>query len=132
MLQEIILNIKDENGLGEIYNEMKLSFDRIEVSIHDIITERVFQEVESYNQKSEKARFSLVQPSPEEALLNTKKRQKKVVNAEKQVDVALKAFSSNGFFILVDDEQAENLEQVVTIKPDTSISFVKLTPLVGG
>ncbi|MCK4709861.1 MAG: hypothetical protein KAU21_14680, partial [Gammaproteobacteria bacterium] len=77
--------------------------------------------------------FALVRPKSEEKLLNgIKNNVKRRVNPEKQIEVALKAFSGNGFFILIDEMQAEELGQWVTIKPDTIISFVKLTPLVGG
>ena len=37
-----------------------------------------------------------------------------------------------GFFILVDDHQVDNLEEKLTITPETQITFIKLVPLVGG
>jgi len=133
MLHNTILKIRDENGTGNIYHELELRFDKIEVTIRDIIRERVYLEIEKYNKKADGYKFALVRPKDEEMLLNGRKKVvKHRVNPEKQLEVALKAFSGNGFFILVDDVQAEELDQVVTIRPDTLISFVKLTPLVGG
>lgn len=133
MLHENILRIRDENGLGEIYHELELRFDKVEVTVKDIIVERVYQEVEKYNKKAKDYKYSLVLPKDEEVLLNkTKHKKRRPVNPEKQVEVALNAFSNNGFFILIDETQAETLEQVITIKPDTMVSFIKLTPLVGG
>ena len=133
MLHDNILKIRDENSVGEIYHELELSFDKIEVTVKDIITERVYQEVHEYNQKAEDYMHALVKPKQEEVLLNNQHIQKKRhVDPEKQIDIALKAFDSNGFFILVDERQVEELEQVITIKPDTMISFIRLTPLVGG
>ena len=52
MLHKNILLIRDENPFGNIYNELKLSFNEIEVKVKDIITERVLVEVEKYNQKA--------------------------------------------------------------------------------
>lgn len=133
MLHNTILKIRDENSRGEIYHELELRFDKVNVTVEDIITERVYQEVEKYNKKTDGYEFALVRPKDEETLLNgIKNKLKRRVNPEKQIEVALKAFSSNGFFILIDEMQAEELGQWVTIKPDTIISFVKLTPLVGG
>jgi hypothetical protein len=138
MLHENILRIRDENSLGEIYHELTLSFSSIEVSVLDIITERVRDEVLSYSRKAaDSQNHALVQPTEVEKRLNQNRMRNqaeisKKIDIDKQIDIALKAFHSNGFFILIDDVQAEELEQLVTIKPDTTVSFIKLTPLVGG
>ena len=135
------LLIRDENAFGTVANELKIRFDRVRVTVRDIITERVTQEVVNYNRKAaeygaDHARFHLVQPTDLERQLNgsaqAKGEGRKLVDLDKQIDVALKAFQSNGFFILIDDLQAETLEQIVEIKVGTLVSFVKLTPLVGG
>lgn len=34
--------------------------------------------------------------------------------------------------MLVDDKQVESLDDIVTIQAETIVSFIKLTPLVGG
>jgi hypothetical protein len=34
--------------------------------------------------------------------------------------------------LLVDDRQLEALSDVVTVRPETSITFLKLVPLAGG
>lgn len=131
MLHENILLIRDESSFGDVYNELKLHFDKTQVSVKDIITERVFQEVKKYNDKTTEYKHALVVPRKEERLLN-KNLNRNNVNPEKQVDAAIDAFGNNGFFILVDDLQVEDLDQVVTINPDTVVTFVKLTQLVGG
>jgi len=132
MLHENILMVRDENGLGTIFHELRLSFDRVEVSVRDVITERVIQEVARYNQSMSDYRHNLVQPTEVEQRLNGVAKQQAKVNVDKQIAIALKAFESNGFFILVDDSQVDDLDEVVTIKPHTQVSFIKLTPLVGG
>ncbi len=133
MLHERVLLVRDENNFGNVFNELRLSFDRLEVTVREIITERVHQEVRKYNQQKMGYRHFLVTPKDDELRLNNPAgKKKRPVNAERQVEVALKAFYSNGFFILVDEVQAEELEEVVIIKPSTVVSFIKLTPLVGG
>jgi len=133
MLHENILRIRDENALGNVYHELQLSFASVEVSVKEIIAQRVLQEVKLYNEKAADYKHSLVKPSQEEARLNGKHaRAVRKIDAKKQIEIAIKAFQSNSFFLLVDDLQVEELEQKVIIQPDTLVSFVKLTPLVGG
>ena len=40
MLQENIIKTRDENNLGVVYHELELSFDTVNVSVTDIITQR--------------------------------------------------------------------------------------------
>ena len=127
------LLVKDESATGEVLNEVKLTFKEENVSLQEIITERVQQEVETYNKKQPSIFHGLIQPSEAEKALNGYKMKKKVkVDAEKQVLTALAAFKANGFFVLVDDHQAEDLNEMVMVQASTIVSFIKLTPLVGG
>lgn len=133
MLHEKILLVRDENAFGTVHNEFKLSFEQLEVTVRDIITQRVYLEVEKYNDKAMTYDHALVKPKNEEVILNrSKNKQRKKVDPEKQVEVALKAFTSNGFFMLINDKQVESLDDSVIIEADMIVSFIKLTPLVGG
>jgi hypothetical protein len=133
MLHSNIIRIRDENMSGQVFNELELEFNSINISIRDIITERVFREVTKYKAKAKGYKNYLVQPKEEELELNGEwSNPAKAINAEKQVEVALQAFQNNGFFILIDDHQAESLDEIVSINSNPIISFIKLTPLVGG
>lgn len=125
--------IRDESMGGKTLHEFSLSFPKVEVTVADIIRERVQYEVDAYNRQVHQKFFGLIRPTDAEEQLNGYKMKKtRKVDAGKQIKVALKAFTSNGFIILIDDEQADRLDQAVTLKPDMNISFLKLTPLVGG
>ena len=127
------LIVKDETITGEIVNEVKLRFMKDSITVQEIIAERVEREVDEYNRKLPDYFKGLIQPSEAEQTLNGFKMKKRaVVDAEKQVLVALASFKENTFFILIDDYQAESLEEVIQIKDFMKVSFVKLTPLVGG
>ncbi len=129
----MVVTIKDETFTGNTLNEVHVEFLSEKVTIKDIITERVMKEVENYNNKLPEYFNGLVQPSNAEKTLNGfKLKQRKLIDGEKQAYIALDAFQKNAFFVLVDDIQSENLEQEVFLKKDTKISFIKLTPLVGG
>ena len=127
------ITIKDETALGTVLNETKLDFSTESVTIADIIKARVAAEVAAYNQKLPAVFNGLIQPTAAEKILNGfKLKKRKLIDAEKQMYIALDAFQKNGFFVLVDNLQADTLEQRVDIRPNTTVSFIKLTALVGG
>ncbi|BDD11688.1 hypothetical protein FUAX_41200 (plasmid) [Fulvitalea axinellae] len=125
------VTIKDENLSGIGIQEQTFEFDAEEVTVKDIITERVKREVALKNDSNNVHHNRLIQPEKKESLLNGPKG-KKYLDAEKQVYVALDAYQKNGFFILVDNVQPESLETLVKLKPDTVVTFIKLVSLVGG
>lgn len=129
----ITLTIKDETASGKTINELKVSFASELTTVKEIIKARVTAEVDMYNHKMPEYFKGLIEPGDAERTLNGYKlKEKRKVDAEKQCLVALDAFQKNGFFILIDNIQSETLEQMVVINADTNISFIKLTPLVGG
>lgn len=125
------LTIKDESIAGQILNEISLQFQSEYISIQQLIEQRVRKEVERYETELDYHRKGLVVPDQLENLLNGK-RKSKPIDVEKQVYIALNAFQKNGFFILIDNEQVEDLDEEFLIQESTHVSFVKLTPLVGG
>jgi len=129
----MILTIKDETFSGEVLNELQIELKSETVTVKEIIESRVSQEVRDYNIKSLDKFKGLIEPSNAEKQINGYKLKKgRKLDAEKQIYVALDAFSKNGFFMLIDNLQAESLNQKVKISDKTLISFVKLTPLIGG
>jgi hypothetical protein len=77
--------------------------------------------------------MGLIQPKDSEKDLNGYKVKKnRIVDVELQISTALAAFKNNGFFLLVNDKQLTELDDEIIITPNTSVSFLKLIPLVGG
>jgi hypothetical protein len=129
----VTLTIQDETAGGKIINEVKVSFENELATVREIINGRVKAEVEAYNQKMPEYFTGLIEPTDAEKTLNGfRLKHKRKVDAEKQCKTALDAFEKNGYFLLIDNIQAESLEQMVIVNDKTKISFVKLTPLVGG
>lgn len=133
MTAAFTVSVKDENFSGKVLQEVLIGFNSETVSIKDIIEARVRQEVENYNKRLPEYYRGLVEPSDAEKTINGYKlKSRKPIDAEKQLYVALDAFQKNGFFVLVDNQQCSSLEQLVQLHRDSSISFLKLTALVGG
>ncbi len=125
--------IVDEKITGEISEVMQLIFNTELVTVREVIARRVALEVENYNKKRTGFFTSLVEPSHTEKLLNgAQLKTRQSIDVDKQIAVALAAFEKNGFFILVDNKQFEHLDDEIIVAKTTTISFVKLTPLVGG
>lgn len=131
----LTLTIHDETLSGDIQNSFTLDDLNEQLTVKELIRSRVYQEVKDHNQsKKNRQLFSgLVRPTPTEEKLNkSSKKEPKNIDWEEQFDKACEAFEKNGFFILIENQQAQSLEQTFLIKPDMSISFVKLVALVGG
>ena len=129
------LMIRDETATGDAVHQFPLEFPSERVTIRELIRERVYQEVSDYNARSKQGGLfrGLVQPTDTERTLNGFQVPKhREIDWQAQFARALDAFSRNGFFILVDDRQAATLDETFVIGPRTQVSFVKLTPLVGG
>lgn len=127
------LLIKDETAGGDILNEIIIQIEKERITVRDIITSRVEAEVRSYNERMPEYFRGLIQPSASEQTLNGyKMKKRKEVDAEKQVYAALEAFQQNAYFLLVDDMQCEELDEELLLNDQTTVSFIKLTPLVGG
>jgi len=125
--------ISDELLNGTVTNQFEIQLEADTLTVEELITKRVSLEIESYNKRLPTYFNGLVEPKDAERTLNGYKlKAKQLIDTEKQVYIALNAFQKNGFFILVDDKQLEELNQQVTLKSTSKISFVKLTPLIGG
>jgi hypothetical protein len=125
--------ISDELLNGKISNQFNIDIDREELTAKQLIEKRVTIEVENYNKNISEYFNGLVEPLDAEKTLNGYKLKKRqMIDVENQIYVALAAFQKNGFFILVDEVQIETLDQKINLNPSSKISFVKLTPLIGG
>jgi hypothetical protein len=103
------------------------------ITVRELIRARVYREVRDYNLDQPEFFHGLVQPSDAERSLNGfKMRSRRRIDPERQFELAKRAFYTNGFILLVDDRQVDELEDEIEIRPDTTVTFLKLVPLVGG
>jgi hypothetical protein len=134
----VTLTVRDESASGEVYHELPLEFPSERITVRELIRERVYQEVQDFNRKGTEVVFrGLVQPTDTERILNGKRteyrlKKHRAIDWKPQFDKAVAAFENNGFLILVNDLQAEGLDDEFEIGAGARVSFVKLTQLVGG
>jgi hypothetical protein len=126
--------VRDETPSGESLWELSLEFLSERITVRELLRERVHHEVREFNRQQDKLVFhGLVQPEDAERTLNgSKLKSHRPLDWEVQFALAVEGFSTNAFFILVDNRQAETLDEEFVVGPQTTVSFIKLTPLVGG
>lgn len=128
------LTVRDEEMTGKTVAEFSLEFLTERITIRELIRSRVYQEVKDHNAKQNQGEFKgLIQPTDAERTLNGFRLKKpRQINWKEQFEKAIEAFEKSQMLILVNDRQAESLEEEIEIATDTSVSFLRLTLLVGG
>ena len=127
------ITIQDKTTLSGPGYFWELPVATEQLTVRELIKIRVFEEVEDYNSRQSDLYRGLVQPTEAEQTLNGYKMLKRrEIDWEEQYESATQAFQQNGFLILVDDQQVTELDDIIEILPETSITFLKLVPLVGG
>ena len=128
------ITVRDETTSGETTHEFVLDFLTERVTVRELIRSRVYQEVQDYHQQGGQGVFrGLVQPTGAEATLNGYRvTQARQIDWKEQFERAVSAFEANRVLILVDEQQVTSLDEEVTLNPGALVSFLRLTPLVGG
>ena len=133
MLTKLLIRDETTASLGKTEHTFTVHVSGEKITVRELIRQRVYQEVEEFNNRQPAVFRMLVQPNDTERTLNGFKFHKpRLVDPETQYEKAIEAFQGNGFIILVDDRQAESLETEIPLYPETSVTFLKLVPLVGG
>ena len=127
------MTIRDDVRPGRAAHELVLEDIPSTITLRDLVRTRVREEVAKANANRGREFRTLVQPQDAEVTLNGfRLRHDRTIDWEKQAAKAEEAFARNGFFVLVDGRQAEDLDEELELTADSQVRFVKLTPLVGG
>lgn len=133
MLTELLIRDETTASLGKTEHTFTVHVSGETISVRELIRQRVLQEVEEFNNRQPAVFRMLVQPSEAERTLNGFKFHKpRLVDPVMQYERALEAFEGNGFIVIVDERQIESLDMEISLRPETSVTFLKLVPLVGG
>ena len=133
MLTKLLIRDETTASLGKTEHIFTVLISGEKISIRELIRLRVTQEVEEFNSRQPAVFRMLIQPNDTERTLNGFKFHKpRPDNPVTQYEKAIEAFEGNGFIVLVDDRQVERLDDEIALHPETSVTFLKLVPLVGG
>lgn len=127
------VNVRDDTLSGQTLDEFELQFSDDKIDVRELIRSRVYQEVSDYNAGTGTHFRGLVQPRdsrPDGQRFWMK--QQRHIDWRDQFELALESFRAGRIIILVNDVQVESLDHQLDLTANTSVSFLKLVPLVGG
>jgi hypothetical protein len=129
-----------------LFNDRSISlpiklFDRGQsITLRDLLTQIVLQEVEAFHERSQQK--SLIQILTKEAIDSSLKLGKidsggreiepQKVDPQIAVENALLAFEDGFYFVFIDDKPQEKLDSAIDLRPNSQMLFLRLVPLVGG
>jgi hypothetical protein len=130
----VVLKTVDQVLGSPLAEGPQLSFQVGRVTARDIVRERVRLEVERYNSNAPEWSFvSLVAPAKEERELNgARSAQRRPLDAERQIEVAIEVVRKRRVIILFNGVQVNDLDAPLLVTPISEARFLKLVPLVGG
>jgi hypothetical protein len=110
------------------------------VSLRDVITRIVRQEVAAFRKRQSQRRFMRVLSSRQ---IDDAAEQGKIapgdsampareVDDDAAVATALQAFEDGLYLVVIDDQEQRSLDNQVFLNPDSRITFIRLTLLAGG
>lgn len=107
--------------------------------LRDLIARVVQEEVRAFQQRQEERRLAriLTKGEVEQAIVRGKvdmgeRDSKQKVDPQAAVETALQAFEDGLYYVFVGGEQVQNLDDEVTVRADTRVTFMRLVALAGG
>jgi hypothetical protein len=129
----VTLQIRDEKAGGGPSREWTLEVLSERMTVRELIRSRVYQEVQDYNVEQGQVFTGLVEPADAEKTLNGWKLKKpRQIDWKRQFELVCEAFERNQIVLLINDRQAESLDEEYNVEPHSEVTFLRLTPLVGG
>ena len=114
-----------------VVRQLSLASERI--TLRELLTRRIEEEVAAFNAGDDAIRPLVVPLSEQERRLNGEPlKQRRNVDAARQLDAAIEAFQRTRILVVVDRAQVLDLDEELTVTPDSEVRFIKLVPLVGG
>jgi hypothetical protein len=135
--------LTDEIG-GEVYSVGEVRFHKPVITVRELIGVRVDLELEAHREREADVRNRAMPGiSSRELQLNGAEkalrpsifhmcRSGDPLARDRLIEAAEQGFLRNRFFILLDDRQAEHLDDQLELDRTGQVTFLQLTPLQGG
>jgi hypothetical protein len=137
MPQQILLRDR-LNGQPATHSVVMDWQDGVPLTPRTLIMERVRNEWEAQKAEREVNASGQLKPLVDRAMMERmnpfrfKSQGEAPVTLGSVTAMALEGFTRNSFFLLIDGQQITDLDQVITLKPTSDVTFVRLMPLKGG
>jgi len=143
---ELALKVFDKTVGGKRHFARELRLVSTQLTVRELIARRI--EEEAAEQQAEDGNSGrgqsstvsfLVVPSFVETILNGRRnyglariQKHPVIDRMAQLEAATAGFQRNQFLMFVDDRQVADLDESITLKENSTVTFIKIVPLVGG
>lgn len=116
---------------GQRTVQMRLTLPTTRLPVRDLIAHKIRQEVAECAAQ-QRAGLSGEHLAPETLITATTPAALVPGEAEAEIRRAQQAFAVRAFMIVIDNRRIVELDEVVTLRPETRVEFIKILPLVGG
>ena len=120
--------VRDETMAGKAIETWILPDLPDEITARELLRLRIRDEVARHNAAPAPVFRGLVSPPTPHPTVGTQRR----IDWTAQADAACAAFAHNAFVMIVGASQVEELDQVIDLRSDPTVAFIRLVPLVGG
>lgn len=133
----MFLDVNDEFA-GSIANLGRIDFSLPKITVRQLIHERVRLELERLAEFRNSDPTTVVLTEDEKRLNGDKRPTAfaglfpEALPNNRQIGIAEKAFEEGQYYILLDDRQAESLDETIDVERTSEVTFLLLTPLKGG
>jgi hypothetical protein len=125
--------IQEASFSGKILDEIFLEIEQEITSVAEIIANHVIQQVTCSNNQLKKQQKSYQNDFEQELNLHTSRvKNRALFDTEKEIYKANSAFQNKQMIVMIDNKQAQSLEEEVFLNENTTIRFLRLMPLIGG
>lgn len=127
------LFVYDGNLAGHRRNEQRLEFVSGSITVRELIKARIHAEVARYNEKRAEYFTGLIQPTAAVMSLNGYRMQeRRPVDPDAQCQAAIRAFEAKEIFVLLRKTLLGTLDDVVELKDDPQVTFIRMAQVVAG
>lgn len=125
----LTISEKTTGGGTDIYAQVYMP-ERI--TVRKLICLYVDHQIEQHENEPAVNRSYFMPAKQEQELNDPKPVKSRKLDAEQMYERAFSAFSKNEVILLVDEDQVDDLDQELLVRVDSTVTFLRLTPLVGG
>ena len=125
--------VRDETMAGRALDMWILPDLPDQVTARELLRLRVREEVARFHATAGDIFHGLVRPvAARETPAGFTVRPGQRLDWVAQADAACAAFARNGFVMIVGPRQVDDLDQLIDLRRDPTVAFIRLVPLVGG
>jgi hypothetical protein len=125
------ITVHDRSLDGTSLQELTLDFLTERITVRELIRSHVYQTVTEAN-AGRIGHWIGLDRSALKTAVERDGNKPKPIDWQPQFDRAQSAFKTGTLLILVDGRQVETLDEEIEVRVDSEVSFLRLTPLIGG